>query len=47
MCCIYKKGVKEVCNSYRWLSIINYMGRLFSKVIKNKLENRIKTKISE
>jgi hypothetical protein len=47
MYCIYKKGNKKNCNYYRGISIINSTGRLFSKVIKDKAENMIKTKISE
>jgi sorting nexin-29 len=46
-CSIHKKGNKNNCNNYRAVSIINSTGRLFSEVIKDKIENMIKTKISE
>jgi hypothetical protein len=35
------------CNNDRGMSIINCTGRLFSRVIRYKIENMIKTKISE
>jgi len=47
LCCIYKNGDKKDCNSYRGLSIINYIERVFSKVTKNKTKNVIKAKMSE
>jgi hypothetical protein len=46
-CSIHKKGNKNNCNNYRGVSIINSTVRLFSEVIKDKIENMIKTKISE
>jgi hypothetical protein len=44
--CIYKQGNKKYCNNYRGRSIINSIGR-FSEVVKDKIENMIKTKASE
>lgn len=47
ICSIYKKGDKAKCENYRGLSVINSIGRIFSKVLKNKIERIIKPQISK
>ena len=47
ICCIYKKGDKKDCHNYKGISIINYIERVFSKVMKIKTKNMIKATMSE
>ena len=48
ICPTYKKGDDKVTvNSYRCISVINSIGRVFIRIIKNKMENVMKTKVSE
>jgi len=44
---IFKKGDRRKCENYRGISVISSFGRLYGKVIKNKLEENIKDKIGD
>jgi len=48
ICPTYKKGDDKVTgNSDRCISVINSVGRVFIRIIKNKMENMMKEKVSE
>jgi hypothetical protein len=47
MCSTYKKEAEKDCNNYICISVINSTERVLSRVIKNKIQNMTKAKISE
>ena len=44
---IFKKGSRKDCENYRGISVIATMGRLYGKILQNKLEENIRGKIGE
>ena len=44
---IFKKGNRKDCENYRGISVIATMGRLYGRVLRNKIEENIERKIGE